>query len=108
MMAYIVDYTGDHAFVDGVADATYVDPDGNTDTGVKVRKGTLGVSDVQGALFAIAPGDVPFAVWTDTLDTATLKVNGQLTVAGTSYTVVGILATIPDGSQTRIMCREER
>lgn len=106
--AYIVDYSADYAFVDGVEDATYVDLDANTDTGVKVRKGNLTTGDVQGAIFAIAPGDVPFTVWNATLTAATLQINGRLTVAGTSYTVVEIMATIPDGSQTRILCRKER
>jgi len=108
MCAYIVDYSGDWAHVDGVVDATYVDVAANTDTGVKVRMGNLTTGDVQGAVFAIAPGDVPFTVWIATLSTATIEINGQLTVAGVSYTVVGILATVPDGSQTRIVCRRER
>ena len=107
-MAYIVDYSSDYDHVEGVVDATYVDTNSNTDTGVKVRKGSLTMGDIQGALFGIVPGDVPFTVWVGTLSTATLGVNGQLTSEGTAYTVIGVLNTAPDGSQTRIVCRKER
>lgn len=108
MCAYIVDYSADYLHIDGVEDASYTDPSGVTDASVKVRRGNLTMGDMQGAFFGIAPGDVPFTVWPSTITTAVLAINGTLTVAGTIYTVVEIMATIPDGSQTRILCRKHR
>lgn len=107
-MAYLVDRSGDYAFMEGVESATYTDPSANVDTQVKVRKGSLGMSDLQaGGVFGVSMGDVPFTVWNETVINGTLLPQGKLVVAGTTYTVIGILATAPDGSQTRIICRED-
>ncbi len=108
-MAYIVDYSGDHAFVDGVVSATYTDPSGNVDNQVKVRLGSLGMTELQaGAVFGVSMGDVPFTVWNETIINGELLPGGRLLVAGTGFQVLSIGAVIPDGSQTRIITRKER
>lgn len=108
-MTYIVDHSGDHAFVDGVESATYTDPSGNVDTQVKVRLGSLSMSELQAGLsFGVSMGDVPFTIWNETVINGKLLPGGRLVVAGTGFQVIAIGAVIPNGSQTRIITRKER
>ena len=107
-MAYIVDRSGEHAFVEGVESATYTDPSGTVDTQVKVRMGSLGTTDLQAsASFGVSMGDVPFAVWNETVINGELLPQGKLVVAGITYTIIAILTTLPDDSQTRIILRKD-
>ena len=108
MGTYPADYTNDYEYLNGVDDASYTDPSGNTDTAVKVKKGKLSIQDLQGATFELATTDVPFTVWLGTLSDATLKPKGRLVVNSTVYVVLGLLWERPDGSKARIATRKAR
>ncbi len=107
-MSYPADYSQEYEFMDGISDATYTDPSGKVDREVKVKKGALGTSDIQGATFGVYTGDVPFTIWLNKIINGTLATDGHLVVGTQAYTVIGILSEAPDGSKARIIARKER
>lgn len=108
-VGYLVDYGDDYQWMTGVAAATYTDPEGDADTDVRVKRGALRISDIQGATFGVAMTDSVFTVFLNTLAaTADLKPNGRLVVGSDAYRVVGVISRRPDNSQARIIARLER
>lgn len=107
-MSYVVDYSNDWKHIDGVEEATYTDPAGKIDTLVKVLRGALSRSDLQGGLIETSVGDIPWTVWMGRIINGELLPNGRLVVGTVGYTLIGILSVLPDGSQTRILTRKER
>lgn len=106
-MTYVVDYSGDHAFLDGVETASYVQPDGTTSGGstIKVRRGVLGTAELSNPILGLNPGDVPFAIWLSTLDTGTIEPEGVLTVGGVDWTVLQMTERA-DNVQVVAICRK--
>lgn len=102
-MAYAVDYSDDWQHVDGVEDGTYTPPGGSAQA-VKVRRSELRRSDIQGSVVGVSPGDVPFVVWNIA---GKAEVNATLAVAGVTYTVIEVAFRRADGTQHRLICREQ-
>ncbi len=103
------DYADDYLSAAGVEDGSYAPTDGGEAvTGVKAQRGSLTKTDFASATFAISSTDVPWIVWNTTLAPEELEINGELTIRGKVWIVVGIVSERPDGAQTRAIFRLKR
>lgn len=108
-MGYVTDYSGDHAWIDGVETVSYA---GDAETAAvvedaKVRRGEITESLLaQPTTFGAATGDVLMVLWSATIDTVPIEHDLITDAAGVTYRVQGG-SMRGDGAQWLLFCRRE-
>ena len=102
-MAFTVDYSGDHVYVDGVSAGTFT-PAGGSGEAVNAKPTELTKSDFAGGVLGVQPGDRPFIVWGIT--TGLAAPNSTFLFDSVTYTVIGSALRGDDGQQ-RLICRQQ-
>lgn len=98
-MSYVVDYSGDHAHVDGVEDLTY----SVTSAAVKARRASAKVGDYGGD-FGVTAEDLVFTIWHST----SVRIAKDATLTDSDnrvYSIVEIVSRRADGVQTVVLGR---
>lgn len=102
-MSYIVDYSGDWEFTDGVQDVTYTHPDATTKS-AKAKAGDAAKNAFGGGEFASSETAKEWTIWTGTLESVEVVVTGTITDGnGAVWQIVGVNGERSDGSQVVVI-----
>jgi len=102
-MAWTVDYSGDHQYVDGVGAGTYT-PKGGAGQAVNCFPAEINRSDLTGTP-GVSPSDRVFVVWGITTGQASPQ-GDTLLFDSVTYSIIGA-AHRGDDAQHRLICRKQ-
>lgn len=107
-MAYISDYSGDHAFIDGVETLTHTPKNtGIGDSSVEGIRGTVNqLAPTFSDSLALSPDDVVFVIWNSTLTTKRVENQDIFTDGNSNVYQVRSAQENEDGEQWVCICRK--
>jgi len=108
-VAYISDYSGDHAFIDGVETVTHTPiATGTGDSSVEALRGTVDqLPPTFSDSLAVMPDDVVFILWNVTLTATRVENKDQIKDSDNVVYQVRLARESSDGSQWVCVCRKQ-